>query len=148
MLADLLDISRVKTDLRSADKESALRSVAALLVKPEERLNEETVYEVLAERERLASTGVGSGVAIPHGRYQGVDDLRAAVAVHKDGVSFDAVDGRPVRILVGILGPLSSPQKHLAVLAQVSRVLRQEAVRQALIAASDRDEAYRLLTDT
>ena len=147
MLAGLLDISRVNTDLRSADKESALRSVAALLVKPEHRLNEETVYEVLAERERLASTGVGSGVAIPHGRYQGADDLRAAVAVHKQGVDFDAVDARPVRILVGILGPVSAPQKHLAVLAQVSRVLRQEAVRAALLTASDRDEAFRLLVD-
>lgn len=148
MLADLLHPERVSVALTASDKEAALRAAAALLVMPEREANEESVYDVLMERERLASTGVGSGVAIPHGRFDGVDELRAAVAVCTDGVDFDAVDGLPVTILVAIIGPRSMPQKHLAALAGVSRVLRNEAVREGLIAASDSAEAYRLLVES
>jgi PTS system nitrogen regulatory IIA component len=148
MLADLLHPERVSVALTASDKEAALRAAAALLVMPEREANEESVYDVLMERERLASTGVGSGVAIPHGRFDGVDELRAAVAVCTDGVDFDAVDGLPVTILVAIIGPRSMPQKHLAALAGVSRVLRNDAVREELIAASDSAEAYRLLVES
>ena len=81
MLADLLHPERVRTGLTLSDKDAALRMVSSLLCAPEGAANEEVVYEVLLERERLASTGIGSGVAIPHGRYDGVDELRAAVAV-------------------------------------------------------------------
>ncbi len=132
MLADLLHPERVRIGLTISDKEAALRAIAALLTMPEGAANEEAVYDVLLERERLASTGVGSGVAIPHGRYDGVDELRAAVAVCPAGVDFDAVDGLPVKILVGIVGPRSMPQKHLAALAGVSRVLRNDEKRKGL----------------
>ncbi len=145
MLADLLHPDRVRIGLGIPNKEAALRAVASLLCAPEETANEEVVYEVLLERERLASTGIGSGVAIPHGRYDGVDELRAAVAVCPRGVDFDAVDSLPVRILVGIVGPRSMPQKHLAALAGVSRVLRDDQKREALFKAADDAEAYRVL---
>jgi PTS system nitrogen regulatory IIA component len=146
MLADLLHPERVRTGLIVADKEAALRAVASLLTMPEGEINEEIVYDVLVDRERLASTGIGSGVAIPHGRYDGVDELRAAVAICPSGVDFDAVDQLPVKILVGIIGPKSMPQKHLAALAGVSRLLRMEAKREQLLRAVDPAEAYRALT--
>ncbi len=129
------------------DKEAALRAIASLLTMPEGTANEESVYDVLLERERLASTGIGSAVAIPHGRYDGVRELRAAVAVCPAGVDFDAVDRLPVKILVGIVGPRSMPQKHLAALAGVSRVLRKDEKRHALLRAADDAEAYRCLID-
>jgi PTS system nitrogen regulatory IIA component len=147
MLADLLHPERVRIGLTISDKEAALRAIAALLTMPEGAANEEAVYDVLLERERLASTGVGSGVAIPHGRYDGVDELRAAVAVCPAGVDFDAVDGLPVKILVGIVGPRSMPQKHLAALAGVSRVLRNDEKRKGLLKAVDAAEAYRVLVE-
>jgi PTS system nitrogen regulatory IIA component len=142
MLADLLHPERVRIGLTISNKEAALRTIASLLCAPERIANEEVVYEVLLERERLASTGIGSGVAIPHGRYDGVDELRAAVAVCPSGVDFDAVDGLPVTILVGIVGPRSMPQKHLAALAGVSRVLRDDRKREALLKAADAAEGY------
>jgi PTS system nitrogen regulatory IIA component len=147
MLTELLHPERVRIGLTISDKEAALRTVAALLCLPEGIANEEVIYDVLLERERLASTGVGSGVAIPHGRYDGVDELRAAVAVCPAGVDFEAVDGLPVRLLVGIVGPRSMPQKHLAALAGVSRVLRNDEKRQALLKAANRAEAYRTLVE-
>jgi PTS system nitrogen regulatory IIA component len=147
MLEGLLHPERVRVGLTLSDKESALRAIAALLTMPEGMANEETVYDVLLDRERLASTGIGSGVAIPHGRYDGVDELRAAVALCPGGVDFDAVDGLPVKILVGIVGPRSMPQKHLAALAGVSRVLRNDQKREALLRAVDNAEAYRTLIE-
>jgi len=148
MLADLLHPERVRTGLIFPDKEAALRTVASLLTMPEGEVNEEVVYDVLVDRERLASTGIGSAVAIPHGRYDGVDQLRAAVAICPSGVEFDAVDQLPVKILVGIIGPKSMPQKHLAALAGVSRLLRMDAKREQLLRAVDRAEAYRALTES
>ncbi|MGB5266173.1 MAG: PTS sugar transporter subunit IIA [Polyangiales bacterium] len=147
MLADLLHPERVRIGLALGDKDAALRVIASLLTMPEGAVNEEVLYDVLGERERLASTGIGSGVAIPHGRYDGVEELRAAVAICPSGVDFDAVDRLPVRILVGIVGPKSMPQKHLAALAGVSRVLRNEEKRSALLRAVDNADAYRLLTE-
>ena len=147
MLADLLHPERVRIGQTLGDKDAALRAIASLLTMPEAVVNEEVVYDVLEERERLASTGIGSGVAIPHGRYDGVEELRAAVAICPAGVDFDAVDRLPVRIVVGIVGPKSMPQKHLAALAGVSRVLRSEEKRNALLRAVDESEAYRLLTE-
>lgn len=148
MLADLLHPERVQIGLTLSDKETALRAVASLLTLPEGTANEEIVYDVLVERERLASTGIGSAVAIPHGRYDGIDELRAAVAICPGGVDFEAVDRLPVKILVGILGPKSMPQKHLAALAGVSRVLRNEETRTALVTAVDAASAYRILVQS
>ena len=147
MLADLLHPERVRIGLTLGDKDAALRAIASLLTMPEGAVNEEVLYDVLDERERLASTGIGSGVAIPHGRFEGVEELRAAVAICPAGVDFDAVDRLPVNILVGIVGPKSMPQKHLAALAGVSRVLRNEEKRNALLRAVDNAEAYRALTE-
>ncbi|MBT8451223.1 MAG: PTS sugar transporter subunit IIA [Deltaproteobacteria bacterium] len=148
MLADLLHPERVRIGVTLGDKDAALRAIAALLTMPEGAINEEVVHDVLEERERLASTGIGSGVAIPHGRYDGVEELRAAVAICPAGVDFDAVDRLPVRILVGIVGPKSMPQKHLAALAGVSRVLRSEEKRNALLRAVDEADAYTVLTES
>jgi len=147
MLAELLHIERVRVGIESSSKDAALLTVASLLTMPEDAANVESVYEVLVERERLASTGVGSGVAIPHGRCDDFDELRAAVAVCPGGVDFEAVDGLPVQIIVAIIGPRSMPQKHLAALAGVSRVLRDESKRAELIAASDDAHAYRALAE-
>ena len=148
MLAELLEPERVRIGVTASDKDAALLAIASLLTMPENRVNAEAVYEVLLERERLASTGVGSSVAIPHGRCDDFDELRAAVAICPAGVDFEAVDGRPVKIIVGIVGPRSMPQKHLAALAGVSRVLRDDSKRAALVGANDDDEAFRLLVES
>lgn len=147
MFAELLHEERVRVGLTASNKDAALLAIASLLTEPEGEANAESVYDVLLERERLASTGVGSGVAIPHGRSDDFDELRAAVAIYPAGVDFDAVDGLPVNIIVGIIGPRSMPQKHLAALAGVSRVLRNEAKRAELVAAIDDERAFRALVD-
>ena len=147
VLVGLIHEKRVRVGLTASNKNAALLTIASLLTLPEGKANAESVYDVLLERERLASTGVGSGVAIPHGRSDDFDELRAAVAIYPAGVDFEAVDGLPVNIIVGIIGPRSMPQKHLAALAGVSRVLRNEAKRVELVGAIDDEHAYRALVE-
>ena len=142
MLLDLFHPLRVRVGVSVPDKENALLEVASLLTMPEGTVNEESVFDVLMERERLASTGVGSHVAIPHGRIDAFDELRASVAICPEGVDFAAVDALPVNII----GPRAMPEKHLAALAGVSRVLRNDAKRAALIRATSDEEAFRVLT--
>src|SRR5687767_4497954 len=97
---DILTEGRVTTRLLAPSKDAALAAVAELFAQDDPNLDAAHVHDVLAERERLASTGVGSGVAIPHGRIGTIDRLRAALAVSPHGIPFDAIDGAPVRIIV------------------------------------------------
>jgi len=138
-LADILDAERVTASLSVRDKEEALRALSGLFG----GVSTDEVFRVLTERENLASTGVGSGVAIPHGRLSGISELKAALAICPEGVEFDSVDGQPVYILVAILAPERGTGAHLKALARVSRLLRSEAVRERFRAAEDADALFR-----
>lgn len=144
-LTDILSEARVTTQLAATTKEGALFSLAQLFTRDDTTLDARSVYEVLSERERLASTGIGSGVAIPHGRIGALDNLRAAVAVSPSGIPFDAIDGSPVRIVVGVLAPQHHTGDHLRVLARVSRLLRSRDVRESLLAAREPHDAYEII---
>jgi PTS system nitrogen regulatory IIA component len=139
---DILSEDRVNTGLAAATKDAALLALAELFAADDSTLDPRAVHDVLVERERLASTGVGSGVAIPHGRIGSIDRLRAAVAVSPHGIPFDAIDGAPVRIIVGVLAPQHHTGDHLRVLAMVSRMLRSPEVRDRLLSAPDSHSAF------
>lgn len=144
-LAQYLQPNRIATDVEVATKAAALRILAGLLVTGDDTLSEAGVLEVLLAREALASTGVGSSVAIPHGRVGGLDEIRAAMAIVPGGVDFDAVDGEPVHILVAIIAPKDRPSQHLKVLADVSRLLRRHGVRAGLLQAPSPQSALELI---
>ncbi|MFW6050181.1 MAG: PTS sugar transporter subunit IIA [Myxococcota bacterium] len=143
-LADLLHADRVTTSLQASDKNGVLHALAELFARTSD-LEAEEVFRVFADRETLASTGVGSGVAIPHGRFAGIDRLQAALGIHRTGVAFEAVDGRPVHIFVAVLAPERQPSEHLKALARISRVLRDDQVRRALLEAEGPEQAYERL---
>ena len=124
-----------------------LRTVASIFAADDSQLDAETIHRVLVQRELLASTGVGSGVAIPHGRLAELDEIRAALVVHKAGVPFEAIDGRNAKIIVAILSPEAN-NHHLRVLADVSRRLRKDTVREAIVAATSAQEALDVLLNT
>ena len=144
-LTDILNEERVTTQLTAVSKDDALHALARLFTLDDAGLDEVAVYDVLSERERLASTGIGSGVAIPHGRIATLDRLRAAVAISPEGIPFDAIDGGAVRIVVGVLAPQHHTGDHLRVLARVSRLLRNKDVREALLAADGPQAAFEII---
>lgn len=145
LLTDILNEQRVTTRLVADTKDDALRALAQLFALDDPTLSVEAVHDVLRERERLASTGVGSGVAIPHGRIASIEQLRAAVAISPAGIPFDAIDGAPVRIIVGVLAPQHHTGDHLRVLARVSRLLRSNQVRESLLDAPDAQAAFHVI---
>lgn len=144
-LTDILSEARVTTQLTATTKDEALLALAELFTRNGASLESGAVYEVLRERERLASTGIGSGVAIPHGRIATLDRLHAALAISPEGIPFEAIDGAPVRIVVGVLAPQHHTGDHLRVLARVSRLLRSKETREGLLLARDAHEAYAII---
>ena len=134
-MVELLSAERVLLGIEPADKHALLSAVADVFATDDPTLSARAVLQVLEDRERLASTGAGSGVAIPHGRLGALSEMRAVLAIIPRGVEFDAIDGDPVTLVVAILGPLNQPSAHLKALARVSRAVRDEGVRAALLAS-------------
>jgi len=144
-LEEVLSADDVTTNLPAADKDATLRGLARLLSRGEGP-DEDAVYQAFADRERLATTGIGSGVAMPHGRLH-VDRPRMALAICRQGIAFDSVDGEPARILVALLTPYEHPGDQIKVLARVSRVLRRPSVRERLLHAASSDDALRIMME-
>ena len=148
-LKGILTVERVTVALGATSKADALAELADLFVEgvTDVELDRDEVVRVFEERESLASTGVGSGVAIPHGRLSSVPSLVAAVGLSKAGVEFEAIDGRPAHIHVAVLGPERQTGEHLKALARFSKLLRNGIVRQKLLAAPDARAAFDLLIE-
>jgi len=110
-------------------------------------LDAHLVLEGLEERERLGSTGFGRGVAIPHARIDGINRPVAALLRLESPVDFDAADGMPIDLVIGLLSPANAGAMHLHALAAISRMVRDDAIHQALLDASDNETLFALLTN-
>lgn len=147
-LVPYLTEAHVRVGFTAADKTVAIAGLSQLLAAPggpsESALTADRINTLLWERERLATTGVGSGVAIPHARAD-IGDFRLAIAVSEGGVPFDAVDKQPVHILVALLAPEGRPAAQLKMLARISRTLGRDEAREQLTAASSEADVLRAL---
>ena len=145
-ISDLITPSSVIATLRVAGKKQALqelaRRAAHLVDLPERR-----IYDVLTERERLGSTGLGMGIAIPHGKLPELRRLHGLFARLEKPIDFAAVDDRPVDLIFVLLAPEDAGADHLKALARVSRLLRSPAICEKLRGTDNADALYALLTD-
>lgn len=123
-LRDMLDESSVKIGLESFDKEECIEEMTELLVRAGRVTDRAEVLEAVRRRESEGSTGIGKGIAVPHGKSASLKNTVLALGVSKDGIEFDAVDGAPVKIVFMILGCADEPGKHLQALAEVVRLIR------------------------
>ncbi len=130
----------------AASKHAVLESLAARFAGAY-RLDAATVMEGLEERERLGSTGFGRRVAIPHARIDGIDGPVAALLKLDSAVEFNAADGMPVDLVIGLLSPASAGAGHLQALAAISRLVRDDAVYDALIRAANSEALFATLTN-
>lgn len=133
-LAEIFTPSELRIDQRASDKDEVLALVAdAASEALGEGTDRDRVLEALRAREEIGSTGFGHGIAIPHCRLEGVETFAVGLLVFSEGVDFEANDGEPVRLVFFIVGPKEEGACHVHLLAEVSRVLRDEAVRQELL---------------
>lgn len=130
------------------DKSSALWRLAQLLCCGRTDLDPNRVMAALSEREQLASTAIGGGVAVPHAALAGLCRQVGALLLCPEPIEFDAIDGEPVSIVFGLVGPRGAPTDHLKVLAGVSRLVRHERFRDRLVRARDAAAAYELVAAT
>ena len=139
-LEEVLAPQALIAELRARDKAGALRELVEVL--PVDR---EQALAALWERERLGSTAIGQGVAIPHARLAGLSRPVASFGRSPEGVEFDSLDGRPVHFIFCLLAPEGAPVAHLRVLARMARILGDGSLRRRLQQAAGREELYRLL---
>ena len=146
-IADLITPERVIPKLKVTSKKQALQELAKRAAEISRR-NERVVFDVLLERERLGTTGVGGGVAIPHGKLAELDRLYGLFARLETPIAFDAIDDQPVDLIFLLLAPVDAGADHLKALARVSRLLREPAVCEKLRGSDSSEAIYALLTDS
>jgi nitrogen PTS system EIIA component len=146
-LTDLLTPERVAVEHASPGVYTKAHALTALskLLAGGTRLPADAIERILAEREQLQSTGIGEGVAIPHGALAQLETQCAALLIVPAGVEFQAIDGDRVTLLFAVIGPKRATGEHLKTLARVSRLLRNKGFRERLIGAPDAATAYNLI---
>jgi PTS system nitrogen regulatory IIA component len=143
----LLSPDGVVANLKANSKKQALQELSARAAKITGQ-HERAIFDTLLERERLGTTGVGNGIAIPHGRLPGLDKLYGLFARVERPIDFDSIDEMPVDLVFLLLAPESAGADHLKALARVSRLLRDKGVCEKLRGAESADAIYALLTDS
>ncbi len=139
----------VSADVRSQNKEEITRELVGLLVKAGTVKERDTnkLVQILLNRESLGSTGIGQGVAIPHGKSDCVNKLVAAFGVSRSGVNFDSLDGEPVHLFFLLVAPEDSAGPHLKALARISRLLKDKHFRDSLRAAKDEKAIVKIIRE-
>jgi PTS system nitrogen regulatory IIA component len=146
-IADLLTDRVVIPELRADGKAEALDEMTQALADAHPGIDRARLREVLEDRERLGSTGIGGGIAIPHARLPGLNGILAVFGRSSRGVDFDAVDGAPTRLFFLLVAPEDSSGMHLKALARIARLLKEQTVREQLLACDDRDGLLQIIRD-
>lgn len=146
-IADLISPSSVIPNLRATSKKQALQELAKKAAELT-GLHERAVFDVLLERERLGTTGVGNGIAIPHGKLPNLDRLHGLFARLERPINFESIDEQPVDLIFLLLAPESAGADHLKALARVSRLLRDKSVCEKLRGTDSAEALYALLTES
>lgn len=145
-ICDIITSERVLPSLRATSKKQALQELARFAMETT-GIHERAVFDILLERERLGTTGVGHGIAIPHGKLPDLDKLYGLFARLERPIDFDSIDERPVDLIFLLLAPESAGADHLKALARVSRLLRDGEVCEKLRDCADAEALYALLID-
>ena len=144
LVAQLLDPSHVLVDLEVSSKKRLFEQ-AGLLFENQDGIARSAVFESLFARERLGSTGLGQGVAIPHGRIKGLKEAQGALLRLANPVPFDSPDGQPVGLAFVLLVPEKATEKHLQILSELAQMFSDKALREALERAPDGAALHRLV---
>ncbi len=146
-IAEFLREDLIVPDLAATDKAAALGELCEALARTWPGLSAPRLAETLMEREKLGSTGIGEGVAIPHGKLSAIPGLLAAFGRKKAGVDFASIDGKPTQLFFVLFAPENSAGLHLKALARISRLFKQQGFRQSILEAPAAAEIFRLISE-
>jgi len=147
MVSDVLAKEFIMPELVSTEKRELLDEMSGNISELVGGLDREELLEVLLEREKLGSTGIGHGVAIPHAKIKGIERVIVSMGISGNGVDFQSMDDKPVHIFFLIIAPEQSSAAHLKVLSGISRLLKDAAFRNKLMKAESRDDIYNTIVE-
>ena len=139
-LSDLLSKDVIRIPLENTDKNRIIEEMVDILVSQDKITNRESVLQAVLDRERVMSTGMGDGVAIPHAKSDGVNELVSAFGITKQDVDFKSIDEKPVRLIFLLVGPVDQTGPHLKALSRISRLMHRKEFRDKLSAAHSSEE--------
>ena len=145
-LSEIIDVNRIRNDVDVKSKKRALEELSNLIVQDQTQLDASDIFDSLISRERLGATGVGYGIAIPHGRIKNCQKITGAFIQLNEGVDFNTVDNLPVDTLFALIVPEESTDEHLQVLALLASMFSDENFREQLRKSNNNEETYQLLT--
>jgi mannitol/fructose-specific phosphotransferase system IIA component (Ntr-type) len=147
LLTELLRPERIRIPLVSTAKDDILHELVSVLGAGSASGSEDDMLRAVREREEVLSTGIGNGVAIPHGKSSATSELVLAAGVARPGVDFEALDGKPVNLFFLLIGPESAAGDHVKALSRISRLLRRDSFRGRLVEASGPEEFYAIISE-
>ena len=145
-LSEIINVNRIRNDIDVKSKKRALEELSNLIVQDQNQLDASDIFDSLISRERLGATGVGYGIAIPHGRIKNCQKITGAFIQLNNGVDFNTIDNQPVDIMFALIVPEESTDEHLQVLALLASMFNDESFRQKLHQSKSNEETYQLLT--
>jgi len=145
-IIDVLNKDAILVDLKSSDKKGVLEELVAPVARIA-GLDPEELVRVLLDRERLGSTGIGGGIGIPHGKLKNLETLILGFGLSRKGVDFESMDNRPTHIFFILITPENSTGTHLKLLARISRILKNDILKERLMGATDREEILSIVKE-
>ena len=146
-IADFLTASRIIPSLKAADKKGALKEMADWMACEDPALDARRLFDILLEREKISTTAIGEGVAIPHGKAPGVKQVRGLLARSSQGVDFDSLDGGLTHLFFVLVAPEDSAADHLKALARISRLLKDSDFRLRLMKEKSGAEIFAVIKE-
>jgi PTS system nitrogen regulatory IIA component len=146
-ITDFLSVQTVIPALAQREKNAVLEELAGWLTANHNDLDPKRVLSVLMERERISTTAIGEGVAIPHGKLPGLERIYGVFARSSEGVDFNSLDGGPTHLFFVLIAPEGAAADHLKALARISRLLKDESFRRRLMAAKSNQELFTLIAE-
>lgn len=141
-IKQILAKDSIISHLKATTKEQAIEEIAALIAETHGRNSPDEIIQVLIEREKLGSTGIGNGVAIPHGKLRTINQIVTGFGRSLSGIEFDSQDGKPAHLFFVLLAPENAASLHLKALARLSRLLKDQSFRDKLMDAKTGEEIY------
>ena len=146
-LSEIFKPQLIISNLKAHDKKGVLEELSQVITEQNPSLNKRSLLQVLLERERLGSTGIGDGIALPHGKLKELSNLLISFGRSINGLDFDSIDEQPAYLFFLLLAPVNSAGMHLTALAKISRMLKDANFRQRLMGAKSREEIYKVIMD-
>lgn len=144
-LSDIISMDTIIPELRAKDKKGVLSELAEAITRHHPGIDKAALVKVLVEREHLGSTGIGDGVAIPHGKLNAVTSPLVSFGRSKKGLDFDSMDGQPAYLFFLLLAPENSSGVHLQVLTRIAKMLKKSSFRKELMQAKTKEDLYRTI---